>query len=152
VQLYERTDWVRMSTLLHSAVYVGGGLYFDKPNTEGHERPDPDRYIRQEETPFRLATLEEMASPVDRAVQGRFCARVFSPLRPLEDPAEAFAFSLDDELAAWARARGREVGAELVASYEQGMAGNIRAEWPSALVRAPLVLRDDGSAAIPIEP
>lgn len=138
VQFHEVTDWMRMTMLLHTAVYVGGGLFFEKPNTEGAEQPDPEKWIEQEETPFRLTTLDRMAAPLSQAVDGHFRIEVLRPQVALDDPARVFGSSLQEPLEGWARSRGRALGCDLVTEFEQGMGGNIRAEYASALVRVPL--------------
>jgi len=148
VQFHEESEWARMTMLLHSAVYVGGGLFFEKPNTEGAEKDDPATYARQDETPFRLATLDDMAKPIAGFVDGKFRVEVVRAKKPLEDPAKAFASSMQDNVAAWAEKKGRALGAELVVELEQGSGGGIRAEHAAALVRAKIVIDADGTAQI----
>ncbi|MEW5850120.1 MAG: LysM peptidoglycan-binding domain-containing protein [Myxococcota bacterium] len=148
IQFHEVSDWARMTMLLHSAVYAGGGLFFEKPNTEGPEKADPARYVTQEETPFRLATAESMVQPVSNVVEGKFRVEVLRAKGPLEEPREAFRFSLAGDFATWAEKKGRKLGVELVAELEQGMGGNIRAEHASALVTVPLRTHADGTSSL----
>ncbi|MFH1808340.1 MAG: LysM peptidoglycan-binding domain-containing protein [Pseudomonadota bacterium] len=148
VQFHEVSDWARMTMLLHTAVYVGGGLFFEKPNTEGPEKADPARYIQQDETPFRLATLDDMVAPLSDAVEGKFRVEVLRPRVSLEDPGIAFASSVAEPVTQWAGKKGRQLGVELVSEFEQGMGGGIRAEHVSALVRVPVVTQDDGTAVL----
>ncbi|MCK6551237.1 hypothetical protein L6R52_35710 [Myxococcota bacterium] len=133
IQFFEVSDWARMTMLLHSAVYAGGGLFFEKPNTEGPERDDPANYLTQEETPYRLATLELVAAPISVAVEGRFRAEVHRPKRELEPAEQIFESSLESATKAWAQKKGRPLGNELVAELEQSLGGGIRAEHVSAL-------------------
>ncbi len=148
VQFHEVSEWARMTMLLHSAVYVGGGLFFEKPNTEGAGKDDPANYVKQDETPFRLATPELMAAPLSDAVEGKFRMVVLRPKEKLEDPAQAFASSWQKELSTMAAKKGRTLGVEVVSEIEQGMGGNIRAEHPSALVRVGLVNTATGNSAL----
>lgn len=144
VQLHDTNEWVRMTMLLHSAVYVGGGLFFEKPNTEGAEVPVPEKYIEQEETPYRLATLDNMVKPVATAVEGKFRVEVLRPTAPLEPGHEAFATGLEADYAKLAKKKGTTLGLELVHEFEQGMGGNIRADYASAAVTVPVSIGPDG--------
>jgi len=148
VQFHEESEWARMTMLLHSAVYVGGGLFFEKPNTEGPEKEDPANYVKQDETPFRLATLDDMQKPIAGFVDGKFRVEVVRAKKQLEDPAQAFGSSQQENVAAWAEKKGRTLGAELVVELEQGSGGGIRAEHASALVRAKLAVDAQGNVKI----
>lgn len=148
VQFHEVSDWARMTMLLHSATYVGGGLFFEKPNTEGPEKDDPANYVRQDETPFRLINLDGMAAPIGAAVDGKFRIEVLRAKAPLEDPHQVFGSGLDEQLAKWAQKKGRPFGVQTVTEVEQGLGGGVRSLGVSALVRQPLVTRDDGTSAL----
>jgi len=148
VQFHEINDWARMTMLLHSATYVGGGLFFEKPNTEGPEKSDPAKYISQDETPYRLIDLNGMAAPVSQAVDGKFRVEVLRAKAPLEDPMQVFGSELTEPLDKWAQKKGRPLGVELVTEIEQGIGGGIHSIGVSALVRNPLVTRDDGTSAL----
>lgn len=144
VQFYDTNEWARMTMLLHSAVYVGGGLFFEKPNTEGHEVSNPDTYLEQEETPYRLATLENMVKPVSTAVDGKIRVEVLRAQAPLAPGNEAFETGLEADYAKLAAKKGTTLGVELVSEFEQGMGGNLRADYASAAVTMPLVIDADG--------
>lgn len=149
VQFHQDNGFMRASTnLLHSAVYVGGGVFFEKPNTEGPEKDDPAKYATQDETPFRLATLDNMIKPMSEAVDGQFRIEVLRAKAPLPDAHEAFGSSLQKEFEKAAEKKGRTLGVDLVTELEQGMGGNIRGEAISALVRVPLKTGDDGIAKL----
>jgi len=148
VQFHEEAEWGRMTMLLHSAVYVGGGLFFEKPNTEGPEKEDLANYVRQDETPFRLATIDDMAKPIHGFVDGKFRMEVVRAKEKLADPAETFGSSLTPHLEEWATKKGRSLGAELVVELEQGMGGNIRAEHASGLVRVGVHVDENGGVRL----
>lgn len=145
VQFYREAMMASASTdLMHSAVFVGGGLFFEKPNTEGPEKDVPAKYLTQEETPFRIATADQMLAPVHEASEGQFRIEVRHAKAPLDDPHAAFGSSYQKDFEKNAEKKGRTLGVELVAEYEQGMGGNIRGEGASALVRVKLATGDDG--------
>lgn len=152
VHVHMVSSLVSASTdLMHSALYVGGGLFVDKPNTEGAEREDRARYVEQDETPIRLATLDLMTAPLKHAA-GQFGdtirAEVFRPKEPLPDGRAAFGTPLQGELEAWAANKGRRLGAELVSMLETKTGGQVCGEEPSVLVRVPLVKNQDGTARL----
>jgi hypothetical protein len=144
----EVTDWARMTTLLHSAVYVGSGLFFEKPNTEGADVAQPERYRDHEETPFRLVTLDMMKAPIAGLVDDRFTIEARRPVAPLPLAAEAFGSPLEKDVQTYAAGRGATLDTRLVLELEQGAAGNIRAEHASALVEVALRDRADGTTVI----
>lgn len=149
VQFHQDNGFPRASTnLLHSAVYVGGGLFFEKPNTEGPGKNDPANGVVQDETPFRLATLENMIKPISDAVDGRFRIEVLRTKAPLGDAHNAFGSSYTKDFEAYAEKKGRALGVGLVVEFDQGMGGNIRGEAVSALVRVPLATGTDGVARL----
>ncbi len=144
IQLHEVSDWARITMLLHSATHVGDGLFFEKPNTEGAEVDQPELYISQEETPIRLATLENMIKPVSAAVDGQFRIEVLRASAPLPPAEEAFQSSMEDEIRRLATSQGKSLQTELVAELEQNMGGGIRAEYASALITKKLDIAESG--------
>jgi hypothetical protein len=130
-------------------VYVGGGLFFEKPNTEGVETPIKE-YDRQDETPFRLCTPELLHQALDAASDGKYRVELKRPNAPLAPAAstDAFGSSSQKDVEAWAAKKGRTLGATLVVSFEQGMGGNIRNEYISGLATVPLQQRADGTTAL----
>ena len=148
VQFHDTNEWVRMTMLLHSAVYVGGGLFFEKPNTEGMQDADPEKYIDQEETPYRLATLDNMVQPISSAVEGKFRVEVLRPKVTLAPGREAFETGLEADYTKLATKKGTTLGVDLVSEYEQGMGGNIRADYASAAVTVPLTIGGDGRGQV----
>lgn len=148
VQFHDTNEFSRVTMLLHSAVYVGGGLFFEKPNTEGDEKSDPEKYQTQEETPFRLATAAMMAEPIAGAVEGRYRIEVFRAKAELEPASKAFESSLEDAFRSVAKEQGLELGNQLVTEFEPGMGGGIRAEHASALETVALTVGADGRGAI----
>lgn len=135
VQFYEVADWMRMSFLLHSAVYVGGGLFFEKPNTETSEA-DAHQYgadDEADETPFRLATVDNMAQPIHDAVEGHYRVEVLRPKHALPAAEQAFESSLEGDFRRFAEGRGQLLGNQLVSEFEPSLGGGIRCENAAAL-------------------
>ncbi|MBI5494262.1 MAG: LysM peptidoglycan-binding domain-containing protein [Deltaproteobacteria bacterium] len=148
VQFDEVSDWARMTMLLHSAVYVGNGLFFEKPNTEGAEKEDAAHYVHQDETPFRLVTLDMMTAPISQAVDGKYKMTAWRPLTAMKEPRDAFESALEGDFRKYAKGRGAALNLELVSMLEQGMAGNIRGEYASALVTVGLAQNPDGTTRL----
>ena len=148
VQFEEVADWQRMTMLVHTAVYVGGGMFFEKPNTEGPEKPDPANYVTQEETPYRLCTLDMMCAPLDAAFEGKFKLELYRPTAPIDEAAKVWESSLEGDFKKYAEKKGTTLGIELVSMLEQGMGGNIRGEHASGLVSIRLKQGDDGRGAL----
>lgn len=144
IQFFEVSEWSRMTMLVHSAVYVGGGLFFEKPNTEGVEKDNAETYDRQEETPFRLATLANMVKPLDVAFEGKFRVEVLRAQKALEPASVAFESSLEGAFRDFAEKQGKTLGNELVLELEQGSGGGIRAEHASALTTVGVQPGPDG--------
>ena len=136
VQFYEVTDWARPTLLLHSAVHVGCGIYFDKPNTE----------LVGEDSPYRLGTFETIAAPVLQSVEQHARVEVHRLVRPLAPPLEAFASGFAEQLHTLETRAGRAIGAQVVQMLELGAAGGILDEQLSALVEFPLAFDNDGRA------
>jgi hypothetical protein len=124
------------ATLLHTAVYVGGGLFFEKPNTE----------MKGEDSPYRLATGETMANPVNEFSDGDFHARVMRPKQGFEPATEAFRSMHQDTLEGWAARHDRELGVTLVDQVEMGLGGGFSGSYLSALIPVGLTTGDDGRA------
>lgn len=150
IQFHLDTGFGSASTnLMHSAVYVGGGLFFEKPNTEGIETPKKE-YDQQDETPFRLCTPRLLHQALDFASGGQYRVELKRPNGPLA-PAhstDAFGSTAQKDVEAWAAKKGRTLGATLVVSFEQGMGGNIRNEYVSGLATIPLRQQVDGTTVL----
>lgn len=127
-QFYDTGEFKRYTMLLHSAVYVGGGLYFEKPNTESEG----------EDSPYRLATWETLTRPVAKYTEGRFEALAFRPRQPLAAAEKTFASGAEPEFEAWALTQGGQLGRKLCQSLEQSLGGGLRGEYPTALFPLPL--------------
>lgn len=138
VQFHEKSDMVCMTSLLHSATYVGGGLYFEKPNTERDG----------EDSPFRLATQETMTMPVSDAVDGKFEVQVFRAQKDLKPAENAFQSSVASDVEKWVEKQGRSLGVYVVSELEQSMGGGIHGEYITGLVKIPLAIGDDGRAVL----
>jgi hypothetical protein len=124
VQFYDTGDFARYTMLLHSAVYVGGGLFFEKPNTE----------MDGEDSPPRLATWETMSAPVSSFCEGRFEVRAYRATQPLPPGETAFESSVESAVKAWAAELGEPLGLELCQEFEQSMGGGIRGEYVAGIV------------------
>lgn len=134
VAFEEVSDWARMTMLLHTAVYVGGGLYFEKPNTESPG----------EDAPYRLATREMLEKPVSDYSDGSFKSIAYRPRRELLSSQEAFGSHQLDE---WALENG-PLGLTTCSVLEQSMGGGILGEHATALAKVSLAKRDDGTYLI----
>ncbi len=135
VQFYDTNEWKRYTMLLHSAVYVGGGLYFEKPNTE----------MEGEDSPYRLATWDTLSKPVATFSEGKYETQAFRPVQPLPSAAESFASSMKTELEHWSLAQtGQPLGAPLCISLEQSLGGGLRGEYATGLALQPVTLDADG--------
>ena len=105
--------------LLHSAVYVGGGLFFEKPDTEA------DEYT---ETPYRLVTLEQVTAPISEFLGEQPSTTARRPTATLQAPAEAFASGKEDvaKLESILNKRGETIGRQLTTELIMGMGGGVR--------------------------
>lgn len=105
--------------LLHSAVYVGGGLFFEKPDTESDEYG---------ESPYRLVTLDQVVAPIEDYLSEKPAMTARRPNGPLAAPAEAFAAAGDDvaKLEKILNKRGETVGRPLTVELIMGMGGGVR--------------------------
>lgn len=126
-----------MTNLLHTATYAGGGLFFEKPDTE---RQDMD-------APYRLATAEMVMKPIEKFLEGPVEARMYRPEEMLPSPKAAFAAGNSEEIANWAKEQGRELGMPLLTQLEMGLGGGIRGEYLTSLVDVPVLLAADGRGA-----
>lgn len=104
--------------LLHSAVYVGGGLFFEKPNTESDE---------YDESPYRLVTLDQAIAPIQEYAGEAPVVSALRPKQPLPSGLEAFTTGEDAQnFEAWAGKKGQAVGKPLVREFEVSLGGGIR--------------------------
>ena len=126
----EESEWARMTMLLHTAVYVGGGLFFEKPNTES----------QGEDSPYRLATWEMLTAPVEQYVDGRYTAQAYRPRTPLAGAEETFR---SDQLDEWVEKHGK-LDKPVLTVIEPSMGGGIRGMWSTALATVPLEQNSSG--------
>ena len=125
--------------LLHSAVYVGGGMFFEKPDTE------MDEYS---ETPYRLVTYEQMTAPITEFLGEPPSVTARRPTAPLESGASAFAFSDEGKLEGWAAKKGQTLGLPLVVELEVGMGGGVRGYHATAVDTRRLSIGADGRGVV----
>jgi hypothetical protein len=127
-------------TLLHSAVYVGGGLFFEKPNTES------DQY---DESPYRLVTYDQVVAPIADYLGGPPSAEALRPKETLPPGTETFGTGEDaQKFEAWAAKKGLSVGKQLVREMEVGMGGGIRGLHFNAVETRRVEIGADGRGAI----
>lgn len=127
--------------LLHSAVYVGGGLYFEKPDTES------DQYA---ETPYRLVTLDQVTAPIADFLSEQPSMTARRPNAPLAAPAEAFGAGADDtgKLETLLNKRGETIGRPLTTELIMGMGGGVRGMAFNAVVTKRVEVDSSGRGAI----
>jgi hypothetical protein len=130
----EVSEWARMTMLLHTAVYVGGGLFFEKPNTESDG----------EDSPYRLATWEMLTAPVNDYVDGKFTAQAYRPTAKLDRASEMFK---SDQLDEWQQEHGR-LDKPVLTVMEPSMGGGVRGMWSTAMASVPLEKQPDGRYAL----
>ena len=133
----EQSEWHRLSMLLHTATYAGGGLFFAKPNTEGHS----------EDSPYRLATWEMLTGPVDSYADGLWEARAYRPIEKLKSGSDLFA---SDQLDEWQEQHG-SLDKPVLTVLEPSMGGGIRAMWNTALATVPLSKGQNGRFVLAAE-
>lgn len=138
VQFHEVQEWQTMASLLHSAVYVGGGLFFEKPDTE---RADED-------SPFRLATAASMIGPISDFSEGKFRMAVLRARRELPVPSKAFASGFETEGARLERKKRLPLGTPLLKEIEVGMGGGMRSMNLAALKEYSLEIGPDGRGSL----
>lgn len=110
--------------LLHSAVYVGGGLFFEKPDTE------IDEYG---ETPYRLVTLEQVKAPIAEFLESEPVMNSLRPKETLAPPAQAFAADVSS-LETLLQKRGETIGRPLVQELYMGLGGGVKGMAFNAVV------------------
>lgn len=126
--------------LLHSAVYVGGGLFFEKPNTESDE---------YDESPYRLVTLDQAIAPIADYLGEPPTLVGLRPNAPLPPGIEAFSTGDDAKnLEAWAAKKGQTIGKPLVREFEVGMGGGIRGLHFNAVETRRVEIGADGRGVI----
>jgi hypothetical protein len=127
--------------LLHSAVYVGGGLYFEKPDTES------DQYS---ETPYRLVTLDQVTAPIAEFLSEQPSVTARRPKAALAPPSEAFGSASDEtgKLEALLNKRGETIGKQLTTELIVGMGGGIRGMAFNAIVTKRVEIDATGRGAI----
>jgi hypothetical protein len=121
-------------------VYVGGGLFFEKPNTES------DQY---DESPYRLVTLDQAIAPIAEFLGEPPTVLGLRPKVALPPGTETFAAGDDaQKLEAWAAKKGQTVGKPLVREFEVGMGGGIRGMHLNAVETRRIEIGADGRGAI----
>lgn len=128
--------------LLHSATYVGGGLFFEKPNTES------DTF---EESPYRLVTFEQVVAPIHDFIGEPPSPTALRPRGPLEPGVQLFAAGTDEDvqrLKAWATKKGQPVTKPLVRELEVGFGGGIRGLHLNAVEQVRMSSTPDGRAIV----
>lgn len=134
VQLFEDVQWGAITHILHSAVYVGGGLFFEKPNTE----------MAGEDSPYRLATFEMVLKPVAHFAGHLPKVRVSRPRGLLPEPEVIFESGFRDALERNARRKGRSIGLPLVRVMSYSLGGGTNGEQLVGITRFPIELASDG--------
>ena len=157
---YKTVGGMRTETsLLHSAVYVGNGLFVDKPHTEGSDVHEPAKYADQEETPYRLVTLEMMSKPLSESSRFGFEIEAWRPTGPIPQAETAFgsneAFGSSEmgkgfleKLKAHVATQGSSLNMPLVVNHDVGSNGFVRTVGADALLRVPIRTAADGTATI----
>lgn len=125
--------------LLHSAVYAGGGLFFEKPDTE---------LDAHTETPYRLVTWDQMKAPIADFLGEEPSATARRPRAALEPGLTAFSFDDGGKLEGWAKKKGATVGKPLVVELEMSMGGGVRAYHASAVETFKVTIGADGRGTI----
>lgn len=130
VAFREKSEWARMTMLLHTATYVGGGLFFEKPNTES----------KDEDSPYRLGTWSMVTGPVEQYVEGRWEAQAYRPAKELEPGCERFRSDLLDD---WQQQHGA-LDKPVLTVIEPSLGGGVRAMYNTAMATVDLQQRADG--------
>ena len=123
IQFFQENPRTGEESLLHTATYVGGGMFFEKPNTES----------ATEEFPFRLAPLGDITSVYRRDFDDDLRTSVIRPQKPMKKPGEAFSSSVQGQAQALAQQEGKSLGVELISEWDTGMSGNILGEYIGAV-------------------
>lgn len=138
VQFFRKSEYRAPFDLLHSSVYVGGGLFFDDPNTE----------IDREDSPYRLATFDMVRRPVEHYLDGApMCVRISRTKERLPEPEVIFETSFKEELAEYAQTMGKELGS-LVGVTEYRMGGGTMGEALASLLRYPIQISENGRGSL----
>jgi hypothetical protein len=126
------------TVLLHSATYVGGGLFFEKPNTEAEQ----EGYV--EETPYRLATLAMITKPVVAYCGDNVNIVITRPgtLGPVPSS------DTQKPLEEWAKAKGRSLGVRLVDLVEVSYTGATVGFSVEPVVSRTIVIDNDGRGSL----
>lgn len=135
----EYVEGMGETNLLHSAVYAGGGLFFEKPDTED------DTYS---ETPYRLVTFDQVKAPIADFLQGEPSVTARHPTQPLPSGVTQFATSDEAALTKWAEKKGTALGKPLVLELEMGMGGGVRGMHASVLDTHKVTLGANGRGVI----
>lgn len=127
-------------TLLHTAVYVGGGLFFEKPDTES------DKYG---ETPYRLATWPVVSESIGSLIGSAPTPTAYRPKQQLPSGLEAFSAGDDAKTVAdWAAKKGQPLTKPLVREFEVSLGGGIRGLHLNAVETIRLSSTPDGRAIV----
>lgn len=127
-------------SLLHSAVHVGGGLFFEKPHTESDQSG---------ESPYRLVAWEQLVAPVEDLSGAPPTAHAFRPRVPLPSGVEAFtAEGSAQQVAEWAQRKGRPLTKPLVREYELGIGGAFRGFHLNAVETIHLAFTPEGRGIV----
>ncbi len=126
-------------SLLHSAVYVGGGLFFEKPNTES------DKY---DESPYRLVSYDQMLTPIQEYLGEAPSAVAYHPQATLPSGIETFASTDAAQLEAWATKKGLSIGKPLVTELEVGIGGGVRGSHFNGVETMRVEIGADGRGVI----
>lgn len=126
--------------LLHTAVYVGGGLFFEKPNTES------DTY---DESPYRLVNYQQALAPIAEFLGETPTAVALRPKVPLAAGTQTFTAAEDGtRVEAWAAKKGQPLGKPLVREFEVGLGGGIRGVHLNAVETMRVEIGADGRGVI----
>ena len=139
VTFSEFQDGIGETALLHSAVYAGGGLFFEKPDTED------DSYS---ETPYRLVTYDQMKAPIVDFLAAEPSVTARRPEKPLESGITAFGTLDEANLTKWAQKKGTTLGKPLVMELEMGMGGGVRGMHVSVLDTHKVTIGANGRGVI----
>ncbi len=119
-----------MQALLHSAVYAGGGLFFEKPDTEVDAHG---------ETAYRLVTFDQVTAPITDYLGSPPAVTALRPKENLAPPAQAFtAGDQGAELESLLRQRGETLGKPVVLELILGMGGSVRGVLFNAVLTRPV--------------
>ncbi len=123
--------------LMHSSVYVGGGMFFEKQDTE-HDAGNS-------EYPYRLVPFGRVLSPLDDT-QGPLLLSAHRPKGALPPGTTTYGpdASVVSAVDAWAAKRGKSVGRLFTTEADLGMGGRVLALALNAAAVVPLEAGADG--------